>query len=412
MDFARLAQFPRHILLVLLGDWFKLKDIVKLDTAFGGPRHCDKLCNLINGGMSMSCFVILSKCNAEWLANRKVSLKSVHLKNLGLIAEPSVTACCKHLAHLRLYSQTATTPEDLVLLVGLEGMCRRLESLRCNGRLSKEALALLISRMPSLKSVDFLNCGVLTCGAFDEGFIQLLASYCPRLVEFRLPSGGISGFEMVNLAKKCPNLRVVNTGNVLHHHQQPMPDHSPEFIALCPNLTELCVAVLSEAAILKIAECCPLLTVLDCNCAPDMSNDALEMLTRSCPLIRRLSLQMFENLEARVIWPLANLEELKVADSDAMRDPGVEGIVVSCPKLISVEIIDCKELTEQSASAMLTGLPKLRKLLMHSDAKRWRTAAHSLTQNYLQLHYPHVTCVLEFPDGERVGRSRLRGDVW
>jgi hypothetical protein len=398
MDFALLVSFPRHILLGVLNNWLVLKDIVKLDTACGtAGRYNTELCGAINGGLTIFRNVVISNVEVtEWLVKRKVSVKSVDLKKLSLATKQFSDVCCKHLAHLQLHCQSPTTATDFVHLVHLQSACGRLESLKCSGQLSKEALTMLFCNVPALKLVD-----VFGCHTFDQGLIQLLASKCPLLEDISFPYFSISSPHMVDLAKGCPNLKVVYCDKIVHTRPRNMLDHSAEFIALCPNIRKLFVPDISEAAVLKIAECCPLLTVLHCTCVREVSNDALEKLTRNCPLIRRLCLSMFESLEARVICPLAKLRDLTVINSRQMNDAGVKAIVASCPKLMSVELTDCPLLTEESAYAMLTGLPKLQMLSIHSVNDEWlskRTASYRLAEKFLKLHYPHVKCKLEFDD--------------
>jgi hypothetical protein len=387
----------------VLNSWLGLKDIAKLDSACGASRNSAELHNAICGGLTLVQNTVISKGEVgEWLVKRNVALKSVDLKSLALATKPFVAVCCKHLAHLKLHCQTLPKAADFVYLVNLQSICGQLESVEFTGVLSQEAVAMLICSMPSLRCIDMTKCAV-----HDEAqLVQLCASNCPQLEEIRFAFCSIASPAMVELATKCTGLKVVRALYYSRsHHRDPQKqaaDLSPEFIAHCPNLTKLYVGVISEAAIRKIAECCPLLTVLHCSCDRETPNDALEALARGCPLIRKLVLLMFEALDARVIYPLANLEELTVLSSTTMDNGGVKNIVRCCPNLKVVKMVDCLSVTEESVYVMLTGLPKLRVLKLDNDDNSFRspqqTCWRRLAQKFLMLHYPHVKCTLKFDD--------------
>jgi hypothetical protein len=289
---------------------------------------------------------------------------------------------------------------DSAFIKNLLVISGQIESVKFSGDYPEEVVSALLCRMHALKRIN---------GLYESELIQTCANSCPLLEEFLGSMVEISDPGMIELAQKCPRLKVVRRHCFRRHTTN--RDRAHEFIAHCPNLTELCVGPLPDSAMLKLGACCPQLTVLQCEndgSRKEAQVPALSALALGCPLLRKLTLTHFTSLTGSMLCPLTNLEELRVHYSEEMGDSDVTAMAQSCTNLSFVELCDCSGVTEKGALALITGLPKLRTLLLHSEAYEYeskRTAGFRMAQKLIDMHYPLLKYKLEFDERNDYGYS-------
>jgi hypothetical protein len=285
-----------------------------------------------------------------------------------------------HLASLRIPLSIHNAAEqesirDAVASLALNGRLDKLETIslfKCSYIEDADLAGILSKCYSSVKSIELHKCYLADSAAAH-------IKRCTKLEAFA-PKGNESAPEMAEIFQSCRKLRIVDLSGFRHR----LTDKVVLSVAAhCPCLENLCLeccSAVSDAAVRKVAESCPLLQFVDLM-QTNITDATVEALCNRCPLLKRMFLGWCDNLIDAALMTVAErlpgLTHIDLSGIAAITSSAVETLVSKCRELEHIGLTDCRNVSDATLTKIAKHCSKLKVLHVRACPK---TTAVGLTK--------------------------------
>ncbi len=337
-------------------EWVKIEDVCRLDSALCHKKRRPAFLQLIS--LKVLLFnreeinvlerdsLIRSELGAaslKWILKRGIHLASIYLPY-----------------HYGLNATDEQSIRDVVASLVLDGRFDKLEMISlcaCTYIKDADLAAILLKCYGSVKSIDIRQCGLTKSSAVH-------IKRCTKLEAFAA-SGNESAADMAEIFQACPRLRKV----VLSDYGSRLTDEVVLSVAAyCPLLEHLDFGgcfVVSDSAIRRVAESCPLLQWIRLM-ESAITDATVVSFCNHCPLLKRVYLDLCDRLtDAAVLAVAGRLPGLTQIDLDsvaAITSSAVETLASRCRELEYINLSDCPNISDATLAKIAEYCSRLEEL--------------------------------------------------
>jgi hypothetical protein len=266
-----------------------------------------------------------------------------------------------HLASLSLDDEGDASTRDAVAALAFNGRLDKLETVNisyCAYIKDADLATILRGCYRSVNSISIRGCGLTDSSA-------MYVKHCSELEAF-VPQGNESAADLAEIFQACRKLRRVHLdqfGNRL------TDDVVQSVVAHCPFLEHFdigfCTAV-SDAAITKVAESCPLLRVVRLS-GTNITNATMVSLCTHCPLLTEVYIDSCRLLTDAAVLAvserLPGLTHIGLDDIAAITSIAVETLASKCRELTHIDLgnsLNVSDVTLRKIAQQCSNLKKLQ----------------------------------------------------
>lgn len=224
---------------------------------------------------------------------------------------------------------------------------------------------------PNITNVDLRDCRSLT----DMG-VAALAKSCPQITTFALCGCTmLTDVAIMTLADICPELttmdltgltglscKMTSTSMKVVQKSEVTDEAVISFVKFSPNLKTVNLQEckrLTDRGIQSLAKGCPNLTTLDVRFL-QLSDMTIVILAKSCPKIENVDLMGVTGLSC-----LTRPTDIKVIRASEVTTEFVEALAKLFPKLTTVDLSNCKLLSDRAIETLASSCPKITTVKLH-----------------------------------------------
>jgi F-box/leucine-rich repeat protein 2/20 len=337
--------------------YLQLEDVCGLDSALCNKRRRTEFLELVSRKV-----LLFKREEICFLPRALTTTKHRGLRSLDFqwILKRGI-----HLASFHPYSNVAVQQSicDSSASPAHNGLLDKLESMRImKCTYMKDAdVAIILSRCyGSVKSIDLRGCGSADSSA-------ALIKFCTKLEAFA-PNGNESAAATVAIFESCRKLRRVNLRNFKLRLTDEVLNSMAAHCALIEHLDISECTTVSDAAIRRIAESCPLLWWIDlfkCN----ITDATVVSLCNHCPLLTQVFLGCCGNLTDAAVLTMANrlsgLTYIGLRSIYSITSSAVEVLATSCPHLVHIDLGFNHNITDHTLKKIAEQCSKLKEFRLN-----------------------------------------------
>ena len=377
----------------IINDWIKLKDLVRLDSAYcNHSTRSSFLSYCQSGTLEKDEIELLSLDQIQWFVTRKWKFRKLSIYSLNW-QEGIVKALSELLAYvggnikeLTICPDSSLSDLQLVCFNTIIAQnCRNIQKVNITTRSTDMELAPLFFLLKSVREWDISHCNITSASLY------IIANMCAMNLKILfLRSVDVYDAGLTVLAGKCPELEELS----ILHCDRVTAMGVVALVKTTPKLTvlEITMSDLTDIDITTIAQHCPMLYSLGMD-AQLLTDAGIQAIVSSCTQLRIIDFDNGINISTGFSL-FRNLEELRLSNCLSLTNEMVASIVQNNPFLKYLELYYCTQLTAAAVLTILHGCSELHSLIVDNTVSTTTTRNTALLKALIKQLYPNIILAL------------------
>ena len=288
----------------------------------------------------------------------KVKLEGCEITDTSVAA---LARCCPHLVDVNLARCAAITDASAVMLAE---RCPKLKTVNVtnfnNKHITDTFVAALAGNCPQLTCVNIVGCRIVT-----EAAVVALVESCPQLES-------VGGYFAITAGSAFIGDSLLTDGIIAEIARR------PSVVAELATVNLRVCSVLTDASIVVLARCCPLLSSVEIMqpsrvyaggvvvSSASFTDAAVLALAEACPLLENVGLLHCDQITDASVVLLSErcprLAKVRLNHCTQLTDTSIVALAGRCPYLESVDIVGCTNLTDLSVVTLVTHFPRMARV--------------------------------------------------
>ena len=390
------ATLPIAVGSNIICKWIKLKDLVKLDSAYSNHSMRSNYLNYCQSGTIQTEEIVLrSSEQIQWFISRKLKFRKLATSSLqwqegtDTLLSELLDSVGSHIKEINIsYSESSLSSIQIICLHTIVGQkCINIQKVHIASDLTDTEVEPLLCAWKSIQELILSYCKITNAVFYSlcdslgrlrslflfcmpdicDAGLTAMAGKCPELVELLiLHCDRFTAKGMINLVKTTPKLTIIRIR---------MPD-------------------LTDIDMTTIAQHCPILHTVELSSARLVTDVAIQGIVNSCSQLSSIQLSNCTSISTGLCL-LRNLKRFDIYDSTTLTDAMVVNIVENNPFLERLLLMHCTSLTPTSVLTILHGCPQLHTLtvtntIIGNTVPTGHSDCYTLS-SLIKKQYPKIT---------------------
>ena len=387
------SSLPTSLCAIIISEWIKLKDLVRLDSAY--CNHSTRLPYLNSyqsGTLRTECIKLRSPKMMQWFISRSLKfrkLSTILLKwqeGIDILLSELLANIGSHVKEISIRPSRKLSSLQIICFSTIFAQnCMNIQKAQLTGELSDSEIAPLLCAWKSIQELDFKDCEI-TSGSFF-----ILSNICSNLKRLTLNIiDDVSDAGLTALAGKCPELHTLTIlfcDNITVKGVLAFVVTTPKL-----NVLRITMSYLTDTDISTISQHCPMLHTIGID-AMSVTDVGIQALVNHCPEL--IGVYLINSAVISSGFTLfRNLKHLKIHNSPTITDTMVAAIVQNNPLLEYLILYNCTQLTFKAVLTILQGCSALHTLTVTTTTTiriTEHTQHHELVKALIESQYPKIT---------------------